>query len=211
MSRISSTHPKTFPTYKPATVHHQISTLMTLLALSLTLTLTSGCKADVVHQRSVAELNQKAQIMMQSGDYDGAVSRLEAAHDLDPAEPNTTYNLAVAYQVKGDYPRAIAIFNQLIEKPGPDNSPMSAPQIHKAMGITYEAEADQLEASAKSMEDTPKGDKAKAHQLHHDSTVALQEALMHYQKALTGVKDVQAISTQIQSIESKLKKADSGV
>ena len=211
MNNTSTTNPNSTPKGIPASAGRKVSTLTTLLALSLTLTLASGCKEDVVHQRSVAELNQKAQSMMQGGDYDGAVSRLEAAHDLDPAEPNTTYNLAVAYQAKGDYPKAIAIFNQLIEKPGPDNSPMSAPQIHKAMGITYEAEADQLEASAKTLGNAPKGDKAKAQQLHHDSTVALQEALMHYQKALTGVKDVQAISTQIQSIESKLKKADSGV
>src|SRR5437868_5059904 len=93
--------------------------LTATLSLGLMLTLNSGCTQDVVHQRSIAELNQKAQTMMQSGDYEGAVSRLEAAHDLEPTEPNTTYNLAIAYQSKGDYPKAIAIFNQLLEHPGP--------------------------------------------------------------------------------------------
>ena len=180
---------------------------LTLLSLGLILTLSSGCTQDVVHQRSMAELNQKAQSMMQSGDYEGAVSRLEAAHDLEPNEPNTTYNLAIAYQTKGDFDKAIAIFNQLLEKPGPDGSPMSAPEIHKAMAITLEAQADKLDADAKAAEDAPKGDKSKAEALSHQANLTLQQALMHYQKALPGLKNHTEVSNQIQAIETKLKKA----
>jgi tetratricopeptide (TPR) repeat protein len=194
----------------PPTAWPNASLLAATLGLGLILTLSSGCKQDVVHQRSVAELNQKAQTMMQSGDLEGAISRLEAAHDLDPAEPNTTYNLAIAYQTRGDFPKAIAIFNQLLEKPGADGTPMSAPEIHKAMGITYEAEADKLDADAKAAEADPKKDKAKASLLSQQAAVALQQALMHYQKALPGLKNSTVIANQIQAIETKLKKANGG-
>jgi tetratricopeptide (TPR) repeat protein len=178
-----------------------------IVALSSVLTL-SGCQQDVVHQRSMAELNQKAQTMMQAGDYEGAVSRLEAAHDLQPDEPNTTFNLAIAYQTKGDYQKAVALFNQLLQKPGPDDSPMSKPEIQKALGITTEAQADKLEASAKTLEDDPKGDKSKAQMIAHEADLALQQALMHYREALPGLKNPEPIKAQIQAIETKLKKAE---
>lgn len=186
------------------------SLITATIGLALLLTLNSGCNQDVVHQRSIAELNQKAQSMMQAGDYEGAVSRLEAAHDLQPTEPNTTYNLAVAYQTQGQYDKAIAIFNELLEHPGPDGTPMSAPEIHKAMGITYEAQADKLEAEAKGAEEGPKADKSKAQQLSQQANATLQEALMHYQKALPGLKNPDVIKSQIQAIETKMKKANAG-
>jgi tetratricopeptide (TPR) repeat protein len=181
---------------------------LSLIAFAIALLGFSGCKTDVVHQRSISELNEKAQSMMQSGDYDGAISRLEAAHDLEPNEPNTTYNLAVAYQSKGEYGKAIAIFDELLQHPGPDNSPMSSAQIHKNMGITYEAQADKLEAEASTEADNPKGDKAKAEALKQESRSAMDQALRHYRKALPGLKDSEGIAAQIQAIENKLKKSD---
>lgn len=179
--------------------------LCLLIALSF-----GGCQQDVVHQRSIAELNQKAQSMMQAGDYDGAISRLEAAHDLEPDEPNTTYNLAVAYQTKGEYEKAIGIFSQLLQKPGPEGSPMSAAQIHRDLGITYEAQADKLEADAKALMEKPKADATKAQQLTQQSNSALQSAMEHYKQALPGVKDPDALNAQIQAIETKLKKNNLG-
>ena len=170
----------------------------------------SGCKEDIVHQRSISELNQKAQALMQAGDYEGAVARLEAAHDLQPDEPNTTYNLAVAYQTKGDYDKAITIFTQLLQKPGPDGSPMSSAEIHKDLGITYEAQADKLEADAKKLAEAPKSDKGKVEQLNIESTSALKQAVHHYQEALPGLKNSEEIATQIKAIEAKMQKAASG-
>jgi tetratricopeptide (TPR) repeat protein len=185
----------------------QAFNLGAIVLLSAVLPL-SGCSQDVVHQRSMAELNEKAQTMMKSGDYAGAASRLEAAHDLEPDEPNTTYNLAVAYQTQGEYPKALAIFSQLLEKPGPEGSPMSKPEIHKAMGITCEAQADKLEADAKTLESEPKGDKSKAQMMAHEADLNLQQALMHYRQALPGLKNPEPINAQVQAIETKLKKAE---
>lgn len=181
-----------------------------VIALTVVLTGFSGCKTDVVHQRSISELNEKAQSMMQAGDYDGAISRLESAHDLEPNEPNTTYNLAVAYQARGQYEKAIAIFDELLRNPGPDNSPMSSAQIHKNMGITYEAQADKLEAEASTLANDPKGDKSKAQELNRAARTAMEQALMHYRKALPGLKDSEGIAAQIQAIETKLNKPDTG-
>lgn len=191
---------------------HKFTNLIAPLVLcSILLVGFSSCKEDVVHQRSISELNEKAQQMMQSGDYEGAVSRLEAAHDLEPDEPNTTHNLAVAYQTKGDYEKAIAVFNTLLKSPGPNGSPMSAAELHKDIGITYEAQADKLEADAKKLEDEPKGDKTKAQKFKQESHEALTQAVSHYKEALPGLKsDAEGIAHQIEAIEAKLKKDSAG-
>ena len=80
------------------------------LFLAVTLTLLSGCKQeDIVYQKSLAELNTKAQQMLQSGDVNGAISRLEAAHDLEPSEPNTIQMTPATFNAR-DHPVSPAIF-----------------------------------------------------------------------------------------------------
>jgi tetratricopeptide (TPR) repeat protein len=169
--------------------------------LLVTLTLLGGCQQDVVHQRSMAELNQKAQTMMQSGDVDGAIARLEAAHDLDPNEPNTTHNLAVAYQTKGDYDKAIALFTQLMGKPGMDKA-----ELYKALGVTYEAKADQLAGQAKEALDNPKADKVQTQQLDQQAEATYAQALSAYQQAIaSGLKNPAEVQKQIEALQARKK------
>lgn len=179
--------------------------LMSVIALALVVSL-SGCEKDVVHQRSISELNQKAQALMSAGDYDGAIARLEAAHDLEPNEPNTLYNLAIAYQTKGDYDKAIAAFKDVQDKPGLDKA-----EINKALGISYEAKADQLNAQAKEAEEAAKPDKAKAQQLHQDADQAYHQALDYYQQAVGGLKNPAEVKAQIKALEDSFKKQEAGV
>lgn len=175
--------------------------------LLATLALFSGCQKDVVHQRSIAELNQKAQVMMQSGDVDGAIARLEAAHDLEPDEPNTMHNLAIAYQTKGDYDKAIPLFTQLMDKPGMDKA-----ELYKALGVTYEAKADQLAGQAKEAADNPKADKAKTQQLNQQAEEAYGQALASYQQAIAnGLKNPADVQTQIEALEARKKNPNSGM
>lgn len=166
----------------------------------------SGCQQDVVHQRSMAELNQKAQTLMNSGDYEGAVSRLEAAHDLQPEEPTTTYNLAIAYQMKGDHDKAIATFQQVLDKPG-----INKAEVLKALGISYEAKADKLAEEAKTLEESPKPDAAKAQQLKQEADAAYHQAVDYYKQAESGLADPSEVQAQIKALEDSFKKQESGV
>jgi tetratricopeptide (TPR) repeat protein len=178
-----------------------------MAGLLVVLTLSSGCQKDVVHQRSIAELNQKAQIMMQNGDIDGAIARLEAAHDLEPDEPNTLHNLAIAYQTKGDYDKAITLFTQLMSKPGTDKA-----ELYKALGVTYEAKADQLEGQAKEAEAAPKADKTKVQQLSQQSEEAYNQALASYQQAVAnGLKAPGDVQKQIEALEARKKNPAGGL
>lgn len=160
----------------------------------------AGCQQNVVYQRSMSELNQKAQAMLASGDVDGAVSRLEAAHDLQPDEPNTAYNLAIAYQTQGSYDKAIPLLRQLVEKPQLDTA-----QVYKTLGITYETKADELAGKAREETEKPKPDQAKAQQMKAESLESYQLAIDSYRQALPGLKNTEAVQTQIEALEARLK------
>jgi tetratricopeptide (TPR) repeat protein len=178
-----------------------------------------GCRTDVVHQRSLSELNQKAQSLIQAGDYAGAIARLESARDLQPDEPGTTYNLAIAYQATGRYDQAIGLFSQLLEKP--DNvgaSGLSPAEVRKAMGITWEAKADKLTADAKSLEGEPPGKAPKAGRsqtteaLSREAEQAYRAALDNYREALAGeLKDAADVRRQMAALEARLAKKSDAV
>lgn len=162
--------------------------------------LLAGCQKDVVHQRSISELTQKAQAMMQAGDYNGAVARLEAAYDLQPNEVKTKYNLAVAYQMQGNYDKALSLFTELQNDPG-----MNKGEIQKAMGISYEAKADLLEQQAGELESDPKADKAQLQEKQQAAAENYQLAMQSYQQALaTGVKNTDEVQKQIDALNAKL-------
>lgn len=171
-----------------------------LVLLLLSLMTGSGCGKDVVYQRSISELNQKAQAMINAGDYNGAVSRLEAAHDLKPDEPNTLHNLAIAYQMQGNQDKAIETLLQLREQSGMDKA-----EIFKSLGIAYEAKADQLEAEAKALEEKPKPDSATIAERKRQSDDALKQAMEAYQQSVSnGVKNTNEIQKQIEALQAKL-------
>ncbi len=176
-----------------------IALSVAIVGMSLVLT---GCQQNMVYQRSMAELNEKAQALMASGDIDGAVSRLEAAHDLQPDEPNTTYNLAIAYQTQGSYDKAIPLLKQLVEK-----SQLDQAQVHKTLGITYEAKADQLAFKVSEAESDPKADKAKIPPMKAEAQEAYELAIESYQQALPGLKNTAEVEKQIEALQARLKKS----
>ena len=54
-----------------------------------------------------AELNNKAKMYMDKGDYQAAIARLKSSIDLDDTIFETHYNLAVAYTQADDYANAM--------------------------------------------------------------------------------------------------------
>ena len=67
-----------------------------------------------INNFAVQELNSKAKIYMEEGDYNGAIERLKSSIDLDDTIFETHYNLAVAYTQAEDYANAIEAYKDAI-------------------------------------------------------------------------------------------------
>ena len=68
-----------------------------------------------INKFAVQELNNKAKVYIEQGDYENAIERLKSSVDLDDSLFETHYNLAVAYTQAEDYPNAIASFSKAIQ------------------------------------------------------------------------------------------------
>ena len=68
-----------------------------------------------INKFAVQELNNKAKVYIEQGDYENAIERLKSSVDLDDSLFETHYNLAVAYTQAEDYPNAIASFLKAIQ------------------------------------------------------------------------------------------------
>lgn len=79
------------------------------LLVSMVLLLTSCSNLDI------QTLNLKAKQLMEQGDVDGAIGRLESINDLNPKYPQTHYNLGIAYYKKGEFDKAINSLNQSLK------------------------------------------------------------------------------------------------
>jgi tetratricopeptide (TPR) repeat protein len=130
----------------------------------------------------------------------GAVARLEAAHDLSPDEPNTSLNLAIAYQMQGNHDKAIELFEGLLNKPGQDQG-----ELRKNLGITYEAKADALDVKKRELEGDPKADAGQLESLKSDTIQSYKAALENYEQAVNKVKGSAQIQKQIEQIHAKLE------
>ena len=85
----------------------------TLLIVSILLVavVSTAC----INNFAVRDLNNKAAVFMQKGDYAQAIERLKSSLDLDPSVFETHYNLAVAYTNNEDYINAISEYEKAIE------------------------------------------------------------------------------------------------
>lgn len=74
-----------------------------------------------INNLAVQDLNNKAKIYADKGDYVQAIERLKSSIDLDPSVFETHYNLAVVYTKAEDYINAIEEYKKVIEMK-PDNA-----------------------------------------------------------------------------------------
>ena len=73
--------------------------------------MTTAC----INNFAVQELNTKAKLYLEQGDYVAAIERLKSSIDLDDSNFETHYNLGVAYTQLEDYPNAIKQYQEAIE------------------------------------------------------------------------------------------------
>lgn len=82
--------------------------LVSILVLSV---ISTAC----INNFAVQELNNKAKMYMDRGDYESAIARLKSSIDLDDTIFETHYNLAVAYTQAEDYANAMNSYVKAIE------------------------------------------------------------------------------------------------
>jgi len=68
-----------------------------------------------INNFAVQDLNNKAKVYADKGDYVQAIERLKSSIDLDPTIVETHYNLAVAYSQVEDYVNSIEEFKKVLE------------------------------------------------------------------------------------------------
>jgi len=162
-----------------------------VFVMLLSLFLLSSCSS-----LDVQTLNKKAVDLMNSGDVDGAISRLESINDLNPNIPQTQYNLGIAYHKKGKNQKAINALNKAVKL----NKKFS--DAYFTLGVIYEEiaynEIDKLKNNQK-----PKIDVIV--QNLHNSLNSYSE----YLKVTAYAPDVANINTKINQLKTDLQKYES--
>ena len=169
-----------------------------------------------INNFAVQELNNKAQIYLNNGDYESAIDRLEASIDLDSTIYETHYNLGVAYIKSEKYDKAIKALTKAIElNPNQGDS-------YYSLAVAQESYADEIldlnekssfpENSEEVDEDSAKMDltqfkkmdasqrKVTAMELYTNSVVAYKK----YLELTPTAKDAEDVSNQIKSIEQEI-------
>lgn len=208
---------------QPTTPRGTVAWLLTLGMGFLLLTSLTGCQGVSVYQRSVADLNTKAQAYLQQGDSAKAICRLEAALELMPDEPNTLYNLAVAYRDNQRFEEAIQSFSSLLELKKSD--PKQKVALTRSLGIVHEERADQLMADVDALEQgLPPVSSGKADCLPATKPSAKDlaemggQAILHYQAAIdfyqqaidAKAEDAEGLTKQIKSLQEAIDKIQAG-
>ena len=91
-----------------------------------------------INNFAVQELNNKAKIYLDNGDYDSAINRLEASTDLDGTIFETQYNLGVAYINAKKYDKAVIALTKATKL----NSKFA--DAYQTLGFSQESYAEKL-------------------------------------------------------------------
>lgn len=153
-----------------------------------------------INNIAIQELNNKAAEFMQKGDYESAMSRLQASLDLDATMYETYYNLGIAATNAKKYDEAINAFENGI-KLKPEHS-----NFYYSLGVAQSAYADELVETTvydKDKEDTVEKkvsdeDRAKADALK----ISALENLKKYLEMEPQAEDKSTVEALIKDCES---------
>lgn len=172
-----------------------------------------------INNLAVQELNNKAKVYLDKGDYENAISRLKSSIDLDNTIFETHYNLGIAYTQAEKYPEAVQTFQNAI-KLKPDFADtyysLAVAEENYAKGIidgsikNKDKDKDKSEANeVKEDENTPskppvltKEEKAQVAQLMSDAIKSYNSYLEKGQD----IKDKQEVQEKIEYLQNQLPK-----
>ena len=170
-----------------------------------------------INNFAVQELNNKAKIYLENGDYDAAINRLQSSIDLDSTIFETHYNLGVAYIKNKQYKKAIEALSKALEL----NSDYA--DSYYSLAVAQEAYAQEFldansDTPAVASDDTEVAEDTKAdedikkmspEQRKLTAAELYTNAVASYKKYLSkskDAKDTDDINNQIKSIEEELSK-----
>lgn len=92
-----------------------------------------------INNLAVQDLNNKAKVYADKGDYTQAIERLKSSIDLDPSIFETHYNLAIVYTQAEDYINAVEEYKKVIEmKPNNPDSYYSLATAENNLAVDME-------------------------------------------------------------------------
>ena len=170
-----------------------------------------------INNFAVQELNNKAKIYLENGDYDAAINRLQSSIDLDSTIFETHYNLGVAYIKNKQYKKAIEALSKALDL----NSEYA--DSYYSLAVAQESYAQELlEANSETstvtsddnddVEDVKVDEDIKKMSVEQRKLTAIElytNAVASYKKYLLkskDAKDSEDINNQIKSIEEELSK-----
>lgn len=194
----------------PITPRFKLTLLLGSVLLATAFSAASCDQEQMVYQRPVAILNQKAKQLMDGGQPQAAIGRLESALDLLPDEPSTKFNLAIAYQQNARYEDALKLFDDLLKHNNGDKN-----TLLKSMAVVYEAMAD--DAITKSQATPPEAPPPKLSPediktLNNKAIENYKIAIQYYQQSIADVKtpDASLLQNQIDTLNQKIKQLSQG-
>ncbi len=165
-----------------------------------------------INNLAVQDLNNKAQVYMEKGDYTQAIERLKSSIDLDPSIFETHYNLAVAYTKSEDYINAVEQYKKALEiKP-------NVPDVYYSLATAENNLAVDMEQGKVRMNIDDSLYSPKPDEINFDEPYKMSEkeksavaelydsAVQNYQKYLDlspNAEDKEAVETQIKTITER--------
>ncbi len=177
-----------------------------------------------INNFAVQELNNKAQVYLNNGDYEAAIDRLQASLDLDSTIYETNYNLGVAYIKANKYKEAIGVLKKAAEiNPERADSYYSLAVAQESYGQKLFNMSTKASSEDNSIEnnddyDTEKESadedealsveqrKAKAVDLYNDAVASYKK----YLEKAPDAKDKDDINNEINSLEEEISKLGLG-
>lgn len=91
----------------------KIRKIFLFISIILITPLLASC-TKFISNPDIKLLNEKASQLMQSGDIEGAIARLESINDINPNFSQNNYNLGVAYYKNGKYEKSISALKKAV-------------------------------------------------------------------------------------------------
>ena len=161
-----------------------------------------------INNLAVQDLNNKAKVYADKGDYTQAIERLKSSIDLDPSMFETHYNLAIVYTKAEDYINAVEEYKKVIEmKPNNADSYYSLATAENNLAVDMEQGRVRMNKIDDSLY-TPKEDENnKTEELSEKEKAYISElydyAVQNYQKYLglnPNASDKSEVEAQINKI-----------
>jgi tetratricopeptide (TPR) repeat protein len=164
-----------------------------------------------INNLAVQDLNNKAKVYADKGDYTQAIERLKSSIDLDPSIFETHYNLAVVYTRAEDYVNAVDEYKKVISmKPNMADSYYSLATAQNNLAVDMKQGKVQLnvDGSLASQKEDVFEDKITLTDNEEDYIEDLyEESLENYKKYLElnpNASDKADVEAQVEKIENIL-------